>query len=391
MGFEKLAAEVWNGTLGTTRRSVQILGWGKALPERVLTNDELGHMVDTSDGWIRERTGISERRIAGDEDTTASLAIQAALRALERAAFDPIDLDLIIVATITPEYLFPATACLVQDALGASRAAAFDLNAGCTGFNYALAMAAQSIQSAAYDHILVIGAETLSRIVDWGDRRTCVLFGDGAGAALLGASDAPGGVLATALGADGSGADLLILPAGGSREPATPETTANGLHYLRMDGRKVFRFATRIIPQATREVLDKADLPLEHLDLLIPHQANQRIIESSAHRLGLPSERIFTNLAHYGNTGAASVPIALCEALESGQIQAGDHVVLVGFGTGLTWGAAVIEWAQPYPAGPVPRHARLLLRLRYRWAPVRSLLRRLQRALGALLQRMPPL
>ena len=390
MGFERLAVEVWNGTFGATRRSVQILGWGKALPERVLTNDDLSHMVDTSDGWIKERTGILERRIAGEGETTASLAIKAARRALERAALDPMDLDLIIVATMTPEYLFPATACLVQDALGASRAAAFDLSAGCSGFIYGLTLATQGIRAGAYDHVLVIGAETLSRIVDWQDRRTCVLFGDGAGAALLGASSAPGGVLTTLLGADGSGAELLILPAGGSRHPATPETTANGMHYLQMDGRKVFRFATRIIPQAIREVLDRAELSLEHLELVIPHQANQRIIEASAQRLGLPVECFFTNLAHYGNTSAASIPIALCEALEAGRVQAGDHLVLVGFGAGLTWGAAVIEWGQPWPGPPIPRRTRLLLWLRYRWAPVRSFLRRLQRALGALLQRMPP-
>jgi len=370
---------------------VQIIGWGKALPERVLTNDELSHMVDTSDGWIRERTGILERRIAGEGETTASLAIEAARRALDMAAFDPVDLDLIIVATVTPEYLFPATACLVQDALGASKAAAFDLSAGCTGFIYGLALATQGIKAGAYDHALVIGAETLSRIVNWRDRRTCVLFGDGAGAALLGASSAPGGVLTTLLGADGSGAELLILPAGGSRHPATLETAANGLHYLQMDGRKVFRFATRIIPQATREALSRAGLPLEHLELLIPHQANQRIIEASAQRLGLPLERIFTNLERYGNTAAASIPIALCEALEAGRVQMGDHLALVGFGAGLTWGAAVIEWGQPWPAPPTTLRTRLLLRLRYRWAPLRSLLRRLQRALGALLQRMPPL
>ena len=391
MGFERLAAEVWNSALGATRRSVQILGWGKALPERVLTNDDLSRMVDTSDGWIRERTGILERRIAGEGETTASLAIEAARRALERAGFDPVDLDLIIVGTMTPEHLFPATACLVQDALGALRAAAFDLSAGCTGFIYGLALATQGIQAGAYDHALVIGAETLSRIVDWQDRRTCVLFGDGAGAALLGTSSASGGVLTTLLGADGSGAELLILPAGGSRHPATPETTANGMHYLQMDGRKVFRFATRIIPQATREALDRVGLPLEHLELLIPHQANQRIIEASAQRLGLPLDRIFTNLERYGNTSTASIPIALCEALEAGRVQAGDHLMLVGFGAGLTWGAAVIEWGQPWPAPPVARRTRLLLWLRYRWAPVRSLIRRLQRALGALLQRMSPL
>jgi 3-oxoacyl-[acyl-carrier-protein] synthase-3 len=391
MGIERLAAEVWNGTFGATRRSVQVLGWGKALPERVLTNDDLSQMVDTSDEWIRERTGILERRIAGESDTTGSLAIESARRALERAAFDPVDLDLIIVPTMTPDHLFPATACLVQDALGAPRAAAFDLSAGCTGFIYGLSIAAQGISTGAYDHALVIGAETISRIIDWTDRRTCVLFGDGAGAVLLGVSNAPGGILATSLGADGSGADLLILPAGGSRHPVTPGTTSHGMHYLQMDGRKVFRFATRIVPQAIRDVLDRAGLDLNHLELVIPHQANRRIIEASAQRLGLPTERFFTNLAYYGNTSTASIPIALCEALEAGLVQAGDHLVLVGFGAGLTWGAAVLEWGQLLPVPPVARRTRLLLWLRYRWAPVRSVLRRLQRALGALLQRMPPL
>jgi 3-oxoacyl-[acyl-carrier-protein] synthase-3 len=391
MGIERLAAQVWNGTFGAPKRSVQILGWGKALPERTLTNDDLAHTVDTSDEWIRERTGILERRIAGDGETTSSLAIEAARRTLERAAFDPVDLDLIIVPTMTPDHLFPATACLVQDALGASRAAAFDLSAGCTGFIYGLAVATQGIVAGAYGNALVVGAETNSRIVDWGDRRTCVLFGDGAGAVLLGASSAPGGILATLLGADGSGADMLILPAGGSRYPTSPQTTSSGMHYLQMDGRKVFRFAARIVPQAVREVLRRAGLSLDDLDLVIPHQANQRIIEASAQRLGLPAERFYTNLERYGNTSTASIPIALCEALEDGLVHDGDHVVLVGFGAGLTWGAIAFEWSQPLPVPSIGPRRRLLLWLRYRWAPLRSGLRRLQRALGALLQRMPPL
>jgi len=391
MEIKRLATGMWNSALGAEKRSVHILGWGKALPERVLTNDELSHLVDTSDGWIRERTGIAERRIAGEGETTASLAIQAARGALKKAGFDPINLDLIIVATMTPEHPFPATACLVQDALGASRAAAFDISAACTGFIYALALATQCIQAGAYDHALVIGAETLSRVLDWEDRRTCVLFGDGAGATLLGARNSPGGVLTTVLGADGSGADLLIMPAGGSRYPITPEAMAEKMHYLQMDGRKIFRFATRIIPQVVREALDKANVPLEHLELLIPHQANQRIIEASAQRLGLPMERVFCNLSHYGNTSAASIPIALCEALEAGQVQVGDHLALVGFGAGLTWGAAIIEWSHPRPIRPAVWYIHLVLWIRYRWAPIRSLLRRLRRALGALLQRMPPL
>ena len=390
MGIERLATEMLNGTLGASKRSVHILGWGKAVPEHVLTNDDLSKMVDTSDGWIREMTGILERRIAGEEETTASLAIQAARRALERAAFDPVDLDLIIVATMTPDYIFPATACLVQDALGAFHAAALDISAACTGFIYALALATQGIHAQAYENALVIGAETLSRILDWQDRETCVLFGDGAGAVLLGTNNAPGGVLTTLLGADGSGADLLMLPAGGSRHPTTPETVANGMHYLQMDGRKVFRFATRIIPQAIREALAQTRLSLGDLELIIPHQANQRIIEASAQRLGFEPERFFTNLAHYGNTSAASIPIALSEVLESGEVHTGDHLALVGFGAGLTWGAAIIEWSQPRPTPPVQRRRRIQLWLRYRWARLRSLLRRFRRALGALMHRIPP-
>jgi 3-oxoacyl-[acyl-carrier-protein] synthase-3 len=238
---------------------------------------------------------------------------------------------------------------------------------------------------------MVIGAGTISRIVDCQDRRTCVLIGDGAGATLLGANSATGGVVTALLGADGSGAELLILPAGGSRHPATPETAGNGMHYLQMDGRQVLRFATRIVPQATREAIERVGLPLEHLELLIPHQANQRIIDTSAQRLGLPPERVFSNLAHYGNTSAASIPIALCEALEGGRVHVGDHLALVGFGAGLTWGEAVIEWGQPWPVPPITRRTRLLLWLRYRSAPVRSLLRHLRRVLGALPQRMSPL
>ena len=360
-----------------------IVGWGKYVPGRVLTNDELSRMVDTSDEWIRTRTGIRERHVAEDGETTASTAIQAARQALEVAGLHPAQLDLIIVATVTPDYIFPAAACLVQDALGATHAAAFDLSAGCSGFVYGLSIAAHLVSAGVYRTALVIGAETLSRITDWTDRDTCVLFGDGAGAVLLQAGEDEGGVLATTLGADGSGGDLLRLPAGGSRNPASHQTVAEGLHFIQMKGREVFRFAVRVMPAATQQVLEMAGLSLADLNLLIPHQANQRIIEAAARALDLPAEAVYSNLERYGNTSAASIPIALSEAVEEGRIQPGDLVVCVGFGAGLTWGAAAIRWTRPQPA-PAPRWRRFLRRLHYNLAALRSWLRRLWRRLAAL-------
>jgi len=361
-----------------------ITGWGKYVPPNVLTNDDLTHMVDTSDEWIRTRTGIEERRIADDDETTSSMAIQAAQEALEVADLKPSDLDLIVVATVTPDHPFPATACLVQDTLGARGAAAFDISAGCTGFIYALTLAHHTLQSGAYENALVIGAETLSRITDWNDRSTCVLFGDGAGAVILQADEAEGGVLSTTLGTDGSGARLLYVPAGGSQIPSSHESVAERQHYLRMRGREVFRFAARIMPTATRDVLEKADLTLEDLKLIIPHQANQRIIDSSAKLLDLPSETIFSNLSAYGNTSAASIPIALCEAVEEGRIQRDDLVVCVGFGAGLTWGATAIRWSTPRPEAPPSSVEKFWHSLRYRYAAARSLLRRFVRWLLSL-------
>jgi 3-oxoacyl-[acyl-carrier-protein] synthase-3 len=366
-----------------------VVGWGKYVPERVVTNDDLARMVDTSDEWIRTRTGISERRIAAEEETTSSMAIRAAWRALETAGVAPAQLDVIIVATATPDHAFPATACLVQDALGAKRAAAFDLSAGCTGFVYALGVAADMIAGGACGRdgdraeraatALVVGAETLSRITDWTDRGTCVLFGDGAGAVVLQANGAAGGVLATTLGADGSGADLLHLPAGGSAEPASHRSVSEGRHFLRMRGREVFRFAVRAMPGAVREALTQIDLTPADLDLLIPHQANQRILEAAARALDLPAEVIYSNLERYGNTSAASIPIALCEAADEGVIQRDDVVVCVGFGAGLTWGATAVRWSVPLPAEPptVWRRGRYAALQGYAW--LRSLVRRLAR------------
>ena len=348
-----------------------------AVPEHVLTNVDLAELVDTSDEWIRQRTGIVERRIAGEGETTLSLSLQAARAALEVADLDPVSLDLIIVATMTPEYAFPSTACLVQDALGAERAAAFDLSAGCSGFVYGLSLVADLIAAGTYSRALVIGAETFSRILDWTDRNTCVLFGDGAGAIVVQANGAPGGVLSSVLGADGSGGELLILRGGGSAHPATLETVEQGLHFVRMEGRPVFRFATRIMPQAARQVLQQADLTVDEVSLFIPHQANDRILQAAARGLGVPFERMFTNLDRYGNTSAASIPIALCEAIEQGLVNRDDLIVFVGFGAGLTWAAAAIRWSMPFPAPAPSRRTTIWRRLRYRMARIRTFWRRL--------------
>lgn len=361
------------------KRHAQIVGWGKYVPSRVLTNDDLAKMVDTSDDWISTRTGIVERRIAEPGETTSTMSIKAAQAALQVADVAPERLDLIIVTTVTPDYLFPATACLVQDALGARRAGAFDLLAGCSGFVYGLGVGSQLIISGAYENVLVIGAETLSRIMDWTDRNTCVLFGDGAGALLLQASDARGGVLSFTLGADGSGGDLLILPGGGSRHPASAETVAQKLHYARMNGREVFRFATRIMGHAAKEAIRAARLKIDDIDLFIPHQANMRIIESAAKHLKLPMDKVFVNLDRYGNTSCASIPIAVCEAIEEERIKPGDHLVLVSFGAGLTWAAAVVQWHVPLPVPGLPLWKRLLRAVGYRWARLVSGLRRTYR------------
>jgi len=363
--------------------NAHIIGWGMAAPERVLTNGELATMVDTSDEWIRQRTGIVERRIAAPEETTFTLALQAAQTALEVADLDPMRLDLIVVATVTPDHALPATACLLQDALGADRAAAFDLSAGCSGFVYGLGLAADLLRAGSYRYVLVVGAETLSRIVDWTDRDTCVLFGDGAGAVVVQASESPGGVLSSVLGADGSGGELLIQPAGGSAHPTSIETVAARQHYVTMKGRQVFRFATRIMPEAARQALQRADLSTEDVSLFVPHQANTRILQAAARDLGVPEERLFSNLARYGNTSAASIPMALCEAINEGLVQRGDVIVCVGFGAGLTWAAAVIRWSLPLPAPAPSRRMSFWRWLRYRWARLHSSWLRLWRRVDA--------
>jgi 3-oxoacyl-[acyl-carrier-protein] synthase III len=328
-----------------TERYVRIGGWGKYMPERIMPNAELAELVDTSDEWIRSRTGIGERRIAAPEETTCALAVHAARAALDRAHVRPEDLDLIIVATCTPDYAnMPATASLVQHALGASHAGAFDLNAVCSGFVYGLATGSQFILSGAHKSVLVIGADVFTRILDWTDRSTCVLFGDGAGAVVLQPTEQPGGLLSFVLGSDGSGACSLYVPSGGSRAPTSAETVANREHYVKMQGRDVFRFATRVVPDSVLQALEQAGLTTADIDLFIPHQANVRIIDATARRLKLSAATVFSNVEHYGNTSAASIPVALCEALDEDLVQPGSTVVLSGFGAGLSWGTAVWKW-----------------------------------------------
>lgn len=324
--------------------SARIAGTGKYLPERVLTNAELEQMVETSDTWIRERTGVCERHIAADNESSSTMAIQAARQALEQAEVDPNELDLIIAATTTPDGMFPAVASHVQNALGARRAGAFDINAACVGFMSALATASQFIATGAYQRILVAGTEVLSRMTDFTDRSTCVLFGDGAGAVVLEASER-GGPLAFVLHSDGSGAQNLY-----AHGPcAMPEHQHDG-YYIQMDGPQIFKFAVHAMESATREAIASAGMTVDDIDILIPHQANLRIIKATAKQLGLDPEKAFVNVDRYGNTSSASIPIALREAWEQGRLHDGDRVVLAAFGGGLVWGSLVLEWA---PVGPV--------------------------------------
>ena len=361
-----------------------------SVPERVMTNDELARTVDTSDEWIVSRTGIKQRYIASSRETTCSMAVEAARAALEVADLSPRHIDLIIVATSTPEHIFPSTACLVQDALGAPVAGAFDLSAACSGFIYALSMATNAIRCGTSQNALVIGSETLSRIVDWKDRGTCILFGDGAGAFVLQSSPVPGGVLSSLIRSDGSGGGSLWVPAGGSRMPATMETVRDRQHFIHMDGKEVYRFATRVIAQSAREVVAAAGLSMEDIALLVPHQANRRIIESAARNLNLPEDRIMVNLDRYGNTSTASIPIAVCEAVEQGRVRPNDHLLMVGFGGGLTWGAAVVQWNVTAKPDVSPWH-RLGRRAVYSLSRVRSAVRRgLRRAEGVLYGRQSP-
>ena len=325
-------------------KSVGILGLGSHVPEKILTNKDMEKIVETSDEWIVERTGIRERRVVDSETATSDLAAKAAAEALENAKVKPEEIDLIIVATATPDMFFPSVACLVQEQLKAVNAAAFDLAAGCSGFVYGVVTGSQFIKSGLYKKVLVIGAETLSKVMDWTDRNTCVLFGDGAGAAVLGEVQDGFGILGSDLGSDGSGGALLQLPGGGSRNPATLETIEQRLHYIQMSGNDVFKFAIKIMGETALKSLDNAGIAHESVDCLVPHQANIRIIQSAAKRLKLPMEKVMVNVDKYGNTSAASIPIALNEAVKSGKIKNGDVVVLVGFGAGLTWASCVMKW-----------------------------------------------
>ena len=329
---------------GFQGRTCSITGVGSCVPERILTNAGLEKIVETTDEWITSRTGIKERRIAAENEFTSDLGAQAALRAMAMAGVTAEQIDLIIVATITPDMPFPSTACLVQRKIGARRAAAFDLEAACSGFIYALEIGQQFIMSRTYECVLVIGAEKLSSIIDWKDRNTCVLFGDGAGAAILQHRPESHGLLTACMGADGNKAELLSMPGGGSRCPATTESVNSRQHYLRMDGKETFKNAVNAMCTAAREALARCELDITQINCVIPHQANQRIIDAVGERLGAKPEQVFVNLQKYGNTSAASVAIALAEAVTTGRIQRGDLILLVVFGAGLTWGAAVIEW-----------------------------------------------
>ena len=323
-----------------------IIGIGSYVPEKVITNADLEKTIDTSDSWIVERTGIRERRVVAEGQATSDLATIAAERALADAGVSAEELDLIIVATVTPDMVFPSVACLVQNNLKAVNAAAFDLTAVCSGFMYALVTGTTFIQTGMYKKILIIGAEALSTITDWTDRNTAILFGDGAGAAVLAEVPEGFGVLGVHLGAEGAGGDLLKMPAGGSRLPASADTVAQRLHYTRMDGNEVFKFAVKVMGEAVKQALEMANLTSDDITYLVPHQANIRIIQSAAKRVGMPMDKVVVNVDKYGNTSAASIPIALDEAVKTGKIKKGDTIAMVGFGGGLTWAASIVKWSK---------------------------------------------
>lgn len=365
-------------------RFAHVIGWGKALPEQVMTNDDISAFVETNDDWIFTRTGIRQRYIAHEAESTATLAYNAARQALEVADMLPTDLDLIIVATSTAENIFPSTASQVQDWLNASEAGAFDLSAACSGFVYGLQLAADSIRAGSINAAMVIGAETMSRIIDWTDRSTCILFGDGAGAVILRASETPGGVLSSVLRSDGAGADLLAIPSVGSIDAKDSPAGANGNQFYKisMAGGEVFKFATRVVSESIEQACRLARVKVEDIDLVVPHQANRRILQAAARKLGIDIAKFMSNVEQYGNTSAASIPIALCEAIEQRRIHNRDHIALVGFGGGLTWASMIIRWGVPKPS---EQHGSLLKRqqrhVQYRIARLRRLRRRVARRL----------
>ncbi|MGE5544941.1 MAG: beta-ketoacyl-ACP synthase III [Bacillota bacterium] len=327
-------------------RRTQVLGTGYAVPERILNNRELELMVDTSDEWIVDRTGIRERRICAPDQATSDLALSAAKKALSASGIEAGELDLILVATVTPDMVFPSTACLLQARLGASKAAAFDISAGCTGFVYALTVADRFLTAGDFRYALVVAAETLSRITDYTDRNTCVLFGDGAGAMVLGQGSGPNGVLSTYLGADGTGESLLYIPAGGSRMPASQQTVDDRLHYIRMQGNEVFRFAVTTIPDCVARVLEPAGISINEVDHFIFHQANLRILQTAVKRMKIPWEKMLVNIERYGNMSAACIPLAVAEAVDDQLIHPGQLLLMVGFGAGLTMGSALVRWGR---------------------------------------------
>jgi 3-oxoacyl-[acyl-carrier-protein] synthase-3 len=327
----------------TSNGRVSITGIGSRAPERVMTNDELAQMVDTSDEWIVERTGIRERRVAAPDEAMSDLALPASLEALEQAGVKASDLDLIVVATVTPDMFFPSTGAILADRLGAKDAAAYDLSAGCTGFVYAIAQAHGMVASGLADQALVVGGDVLSRIVDWEDRSTCVLFGDGAGAVVL-ERVSDGGFLGFELGADGSGGPQLYMPAGGSRQPATAESIAARQHFAKMNGREVFKFATRVLVDSAEKVLHECDVAVGDVDVYVPHQANVRIIDYARKKLGISEDRTVVNVDRFGNTSSGSIPLALADAKADGRLVPGEMVLMTGMGAGLTWGSALIEW-----------------------------------------------
>lgn len=325
-------------------QKASITGIGSFLPSKVLTNYDLEKIVDTSDDWITQRTGIKERRIVEDGVITSDLATQASLRAMEDAGVSPKDLDLIITSTITPDHLFPSTSCYIQQKIGATRACAFDILAACAGFIYALSIGRSFVESGTMKTVLVIGAECLSKITDYTDRKTCVLFGDGAGAVIIQKSSTKHEILDTNLAADGSQADVLIMPGGGARNPATLESIQQRMHYIKFKGKEVFKLAINNITNLIHETVEKNGIGLNDIDLIIPHQSNLRIIEATMEKIGLPMEKAFINIDKYGNTSSASIPIAIDEARREGRLKKGNIVMLVAFGGGLTWGSSIIRW-----------------------------------------------
>ncbi|MBS4539760.1 ketoacyl-ACP synthase III [Clostridium sp. D2Q-11] len=330
--------------MDNTEFGIGIIGTGSYIPDNILTNKELESIVDTSDEWITTRTGIKERRILDKSKATSYMAKIAGQRAIDASGLGSDDIDMIIVTTVTPDMAFPSTACIVQEKLGLKNAAAFDLEAACTGFIYGLSTGYSFIKSGLYQNVLVISADNLSKIIDWEDRNTCVLFGDGAGAVVLSKVESNKGIMSIKLGADGSGGDLLSQPAGGSLRPSTLETVKDKLHFIKMEGNSVFKFAVKTMVESSKQVMEESEVKIQEIDHLIPHQANMRIIESASKRLKIDLDKVQLNLEKYGNMSSASIPVALDEAVRSGKLHDNENVLLVGFGGGLTWGATLLKW-----------------------------------------------